>query len=148
MKCAIELITIKEVAEENHKIEEKRKDLMAFKEFVEIAEKTINLCENDINDALVYRAENRYANIRVEYLIDYDFDRLGNKLFRFVTEDTKKYKDGSSSFSPCWEVYSFDTLKNYIESHCLEVSTERVVKRRYGYGERNYTRLIIKVPTI
>lgn len=151
MKCAIELMAIRAKAEEDYKIEEERKDLVAFKEFVEATKRTIDFCENDINDALIYRAENKnriFTSIKVDYLIDYTYDRLGNKLFKFVTSDVKRYKDGGFSYSPKGECYSFDTLKNYLESHCLEISTERVVKRKYGYGECDYINLTIKVPKI
>ena len=146
MKCAIELMAIRAKAEEDYKIEEERKDLIALKEFVETTKRTIDFCENEINNALIHRAESRGYNISVSYLIDYTYDRLGNKLFKFVTSDTKRYKDGSFSYSPKGECYSFDTLKNYLESHCLEISTERVIRRKYGYGERDYINLTIKVP--
>lgn len=148
MKCAIELMAIRAKAEEDYKLEEEHKDFIALKEFMETTKRTINFCENRVNDTLVDRAKSRGYNIEVGYLIDYTYDRLGNKLFKFVTSDNKRYKDGGYSYSPKGEYYSFDTLKNYLESHCLEVSTERVVKRKYGYGERNYINLIIKVPKI
>ena len=148
MKCAIELIAIKAKAEEEYELEEERKDFVALKEFLEATKRTIELCENDINDTLIYRAEHRYSVLKIDYLIDYSYDRLNNKLFRFVTSDVKRYKDGSFSYSPKGEYYSFDTLKNYLESHCLEVSTEKTTRRKYGYGECDYINLTIKVPKI
>ena len=148
MKCAIELMAIRAKAEEDYKIEEERKDLIALKEFVETTKRTINLCENKINDALVFRAEHRYSILKVDYIIDCSYDRLNNKLFRFVTTDSRRYKDGGYSYSPCGEYYAFDTLVSYLKSHCLEVSTERIIKRKYGHGECYYTSLIIKVPKI
>lgn len=148
MKCAIELMAIRAKAEEDYKMEEERKDLIALKEFVETTKRTINFCENEVNNALIHRAENRSNNISVSYLVDYTYDRLGNKLFKFVTSDVRRYKDGGFSYSPKGECYSFDTLKNYLESHCLEVSTERIIKRKYGYGECYYTNLTINVPKI
>lgn len=148
MKCAIELMAIKAKAEEDHKIEEERKDFIALKEFIKITKRTIDYCENEINDSLIYRAEHRYPNISVDYLINYDYDRLGNKLFRFVSVDNKKYKDGSLSYSAKGEYYSFDILKSYLESHCLETTTKNVIRRRYNYGECTYTQLTISVPKI
>ena len=53
MKCALELLTIREVAIENWKREEKIKDMEAMAKQEEIDYKTIEFCDNVINDKLV-----------------------------------------------------------------------------------------------
>lgn len=149
MKCAVELLAIRAKADEEYRIEQERKDLEAFKEFMAITKETINFCDTTINDRLVERAEDKYrfgGNIKVNYIIDLTTDRLGNNLFQIVTSDTKRYKDGGFSYSPKGQYYSYDILKDYIESHCLTITLKAEVRRKYGYGECEYINMTIEVP--
>ena len=146
MKCALELITIKEVAETKYLMEEELKDAEAREWYKTICNDTINLCDTTINDKLISLATNR-KQIKVSYKVVFSEDRLNNKLFRFVKATDKRYADGRISCCPMGSYYSFDTLQTYLSEHCINLECLADEYDWYGYGTYNCVLITISIPT-
>lgn len=147
MKCALELLTIREVAIENWKREEKIKDMEAMAKQEEIVSKTIEFCDTVINDKLVSLAEARrnYIGYTLGKIKIFE-DRLGNTHFHFLEKGFTRYADGRYSEIEGFETYDFYTLKDYLFNHCIEVKEEDSVYYVYGSGGHACKRITIEVP--
>ena len=134
MNCALELLTIKEEAEKQFEIEEALKDIAAYNNFETIKKNTINFCDTEINNALIEKAKSR-CNIYFQLKISLYKDRLGNVLFSPVIPERYRYANGQQSYTvDTNKQYSLNTLKEYLEAHCINVELIDGSYMRYGYG--------------
>ncbi len=103
MKCAKELIIVKEIAIAKRDAEERQKDLEAMAVYHQRCADTIAFCDTFVDEKLTEQAE-ACKPILIEIGGYFQTDRINNKYF--VT-----YHSGV--------FLSVDTLKEYLEQHCL-----------------------------
>ena len=145
MNCALELITLKEIATKEWELEQKRKDAEAAEKYRAMCEDTIQLCETSINDSLTERAIQRRP-LSVSYKVKITTDRLGNDIFSFIRPDGRKYANGDLSYAPSKTYYSVDILKEYLAKHCIALDTRKDWYDCYGMGSLSCTYIKIYVP--
>ena len=147
MKCALELLAIKQVAIENWEKEEKMRDMEALLVHEEIVTKTIDFCDTVINDALVEQAEKRCRNILYRIgKIKIKTDRLGNEHFSLVKRGERLYANGDYSYIICDEEYDYNTLKDYLSAHCLKLNKLESSYCVYGWGSFDCFDITVEVP--
>lgn len=145
MKCAIEMIMIKNEAEKNYELEQLRLDEECRKAHLETIIKTIAYCEEVIGPSLEKKAMNREIPcftlagcIRK--------NRVGDKLFSPLTGGSRIYANGDFSYDIKYsETYDVETLKNYLEQYCYKVSFSDYYFKTYGIGRRCGDRLEVTV---
>lgn len=109
MKCAMELIKIKEEAEKEYEI---YLDELCKKAHLEAIEDTIKWCENTIGPKLESNAKNR-LKIEFEMRGQLKKDRLGNSIFYPLEEGYHKIT--------AFRYYDVITLTNYLSQFCYKV---------------------------
>jgi hypothetical protein len=135
MKCVAEILAIREYAEAAYKIEQKRLDEEAKEEYAKRIKETIDFCETKINNALVWRAENRFNDISYNLTCVIEKDRLNNKMIIPLECESKHYANGNKSHRPSkTENYDYETFINYLESFCYIVTEEDCYYQRYNSG--------------
>lgn len=135
MKCALEIVAMKELAETNYRIEQERLDEECRIKHMSIIEDTFNYCEEVIGPKLEKCALNREVpKFILEGVIEKD--RVGNKIFYPLVAERQKYANGDRSYCPCYSK-SIDvvSLINYLKNYCFTVKFEESTYKRYGWGE-------------
>jgi len=119
MKCAAELIMMKNKAVEAH-------NAIVNAKYEEMVANAINLCETTINDALTKKAEDREL-LKVAYWVGTYTDELGHEFFRFGAHRTHLI-----SSQPA---YAMEPFIDYLHKFCLEVN----IGEADGSGDRKLT---------
>lgn len=134
MKCALELAMIKKEADILWEKEEAKKDEIAKKYYKAAVVRSIEFCDTTLDAELTACASNRK---KIEYVaqIQFEIDRLGNKLFKFVEPDGTKYADGTLSYSAIGENYAWEEFVDYLHSHCFKVNVYSSEYYSYGWGK-------------
>ena len=110
MKCAGELIKMKNEAIEAHTATINAK-------YEEMVANAINLCETTINDEFINKAKNREP-LKIKYWIGTYNDELGHEFFRFGTRNSH-----SNTSKPAYAVKPFI---DYLHKFCYEVVASEV----------------------
>lgn len=144
MKCALELAMVRQEADILWEKEEAKKDEIAKKYYKAAVVRSIEFCDTTLDAALTACA-NRREKIRYAAQIQFDIDRLGNKLFKFVKPDGTKYADGTLSYSALGENYAWKEFVDYLHSHCFEVNVYSGEYYSYGWGKMGCKTIVIEV---
>ena len=140
MKCALELINMKNAAIKNH--EDGKENF-----YNTVVKNSIELCE-EIGVKLEEQAKNReyiYYHIRLAPCTD----PYNNEMFCKLKKDGITYSDGTNSL--CLDTskyYSLDSIVNYLKSHCLDVIVSKDFYKEYGCGHRPCKAITIRLPKI
>lgn len=145
MNCAAELIVMKEIAENEYRAEEKRRDMEAVQNHRKVVEDTIQFCETEINDCFVNLAKQR-ENLAVKMKLCPVLNHLNYEHVQVLKKD-HPVKDRENHV-PAGNVYDLPTLKEYLEKHCFVVEAADGIFYRYGLGTLKYdcVDLLIYVP--
>lgn len=140
MKCAAELMILKEAA----KVDYVEKGKIEYQQMVKNA---ISFAENTINTDLEKSAHNREKTISARYKIYFSKDYFGNLYFQLIEIDnSERYADGTYSEIPKGKKYAWTELIKYLIDHCLTVDIERnYYFKTFGYGSQNGKYLEISV---
>lgn len=144
MKCALELTTIKAIADEKERLRQLELDKIAKIEYDEAIRRTQNFCEN-ISDILEDKAMNRKP---IEYRFRFvsTIDRLGNKLANFLYEDGMCYANGTASYNyDTKEPIVFNFMVEFLNKYCYRVFTRQDEYKHYGFGTHYCTEVIIRI---
>lgn len=146
MKCAAELIAIKQVAEAEYQAEEHKKDMEALLAFQQMKENAVNFCETTINSTMIEKAQNREP-LSMTFKIEVNKDRLGNKYFYPIVRDKYTYANGKPSYYPNSSIaYAFDTLVDYLKEHCFEIECNDYSSyERYCWGSQRCSKINVFV---
>ena len=147
MKCAAELIAIKQIAEAEYQAEEHKKDMEALLAFQQMKENAVRFCETTINSAMTEKAQNRDP-LFMTFKVDINKDRLGNRFFYCVVRDEKHtYANGDPAYRIDTSIkYSLDTLIDYLKDHCFEVDYNNYsFFTLYGCGNQRCSKINVYV---
>ena len=125
MKCAAELITMKNEAIEAHTAAVNAK-------YEEMTKNAITLCETTINDVFVKKAKNREL-LKAKYWIEIYRDELDHEFFHF----SSRRSPNSDITKTC---YASRPFIDYLHKFCFEV----VASEESKYGDRELTIYIPK----
>ena len=134
MKCAAELITIKQQAEYEHQMAMRKKDEECRARQAELKAVAINYCENYIGRELERLArENQIMYIRLDGIVR--TDRLGKEYFYPLIETPHCYANGKSSFDPDMNnPLDLGAIVEYLDKFCIKVTSRVQHYDRYGWG--------------
>jgi hypothetical protein len=135
MKCALEIVAMKELAETNYRIEQERLDEECRIKHMSIIEDTFNYCEEVIGPKLEKCALDREVpRFTLRGIIK--TDRVGNKIFHPLVVESKKYANGDYSYCPSYsKSIDVKSLINYLKNYCFTVKFEEITYKKYGCGE-------------
>lgn len=144
MKCAFELAMVRKKADILWEKEEAKKDEIARKYYKEATIRSIEFCDTILDTVFTACANHRK---KIEYVtqIQFEIDRLGNKLFKFVKPDGTKYADGTISCSAVGENYAWKEFIDYLHSHCFKVNVYSSEYYSYGWGKMSCKTIYIEV---
>lgn len=137
MKCALEFIAEKAIAEEKYQAEQERLDNLCRMAYSRIAENSITLCETVINKEFEKCARERRP---LSVILDgaYSKDRLGNEVFYLLKEDKIRYADGRYSYSiDTSKGYDLQIIKDYLSQFCIKTNIFESSYMSYGCGCRS-----------
>ena len=137
MKCALELVAEKALAEQKYQAEQERLDNLCRMAYSRIAENSITLCETVINKEFEKCARERRP---LCVILDgaYSRDRLGNEVFYLLKEDKIRYADGRYSYSiDTSKGYDLQIIKDYLSQFCIETNIFESSYMSYGCGCRS-----------
>jgi hypothetical protein len=147
MKCALELMAVKAKAELEWEMEQKRLDEECRKEQENLITRTFNYCENVIGVELEKQASKMLMpKFQVE-LVERK-DRLGRVRVHPLKMTSYQYarSTGKVSREPDMKIsYDLNTMREYLEKHCLTVSIDDSRYSCYGDGERYCLLITVKV---
>lgn len=146
MKCALEIMAIKEEAEKAYALEQARLDEECKVKYAEIIAVSFAFCEEVVGAELEECAKNR-NNLCYRLKGVVEEDRLGNKLFCPLYEDGRKYANGNKSYTynSSKTAYSIDALTNYLEQFCYTVKWNDSQYMRYGCGCKGAVELEVTI---
>lgn len=144
MKCAAEMVMIRNNANHQHEMDEIAKAMEFFKM---ACANSIELCEGRISQLLEEEA-NSYGNdkVSIELVVDFYEDKYQHLMFRGVKRQIHCYVNGDDSWEiECNKSYEYNTLKKYLEDHCYTVKMYKnsFKTKRYGFGEWHYDTIAI-----
>lgn len=143
MKCANEMKEIRAIANLTHEAEEKAKAIAAY---AKACAATVDLCENRIGTMLEKKAhQHGNEQVTISFPIEFAYNRLGNRVFKMVTEHPHVYANGGSSWEPSGEEYSYETLVKYLAKFCYATTIKECDFRvkRYCFGDYRYSTIEI-----
>jgi hypothetical protein len=142
MKCVAEILAIREYAEIVYQAEQKRLDEEAKENYAKRIKETIDFCETEVNNNLVYNAEKRGNDIRYDLTCVIEKDRLNNKMIIPLEREEKRYANGDKSYRPSkTKNYDYETFINYLKSFCYTVTEEEYRYLCYNSGTQRGTLL-------
>jgi hypothetical protein len=138
MKCALELTVIKEVAETQYQEEQRIRA-------EQVAQRTIQYAEEVIGVALEERAKNRQNLVFIFKARHLNWNPKDTEVCPLYSQG-RLYANGTESFSShTEESISLPLLKNYLESHCLEMTISDSSFMTYGCGCRDCVEIRVSV---
>lgn len=145
MKCALELITIKEIAKMEYEAEQRELDRIAKEKFENLSENTVRWCDTVLNDIFVKKAEAREP-LEAVFKMSLTKDRLGNYIFTVIEKDGLIYANGKCSYSAIGQQISEKILKTYLENLCFKVEFKEDWYKKYGWGDQKCVKVRVYVP--
>ena len=144
MKCAAELLSLKEEYEVRKIIEEKIKKEKQKEKNSILELETVRYCEEVIGKRLETKAKSgqEIATIQVGII---ESDCVNRKHFFFLEEEGRRYRDGKKSFVPSKKSILMDTLEDYLKSFCLKVQYEEYEFYSYGLGKCKATKIVVTI---
>ena len=147
MKCANEIIGLREKANVQYAIEQKQLDDQCRQEYATIVANTIRFCNEVVDEKLTERAKGR-ASLNVSIIISTAYcDRLKHRLVNYVAPDGK-YANGDTAYRYVrdWGYLDIDVLCDYLKKHCYSTSIVTSKTRIYGLGLMSTLNLDVSVP--
>lgn len=144
MKCAMEILMIKEEADVIYAIEQAKLDEQCRIKHQSIIAETIKFCEEVISPAFEELAKNRKE---LCYILSggISLDRLNNQLFRPLVEG-ERYADGNPSYNLSTKiVYDVKTIEDYLVQFCYTVKWSKMDYMCYGCGRRVGKNLVVTI---
>lgn len=144
MKCAMEILMIKEEADLIYAIEQAKLDEQCRIKHQSIIAETIKFCEEVISPAFEALAKDRK---KLCYTLSGSIsaDRLNNQLFRPLVEG-KQYANGDQSYDPSTKiVYDVKTIEEYLVQFCYSVKWSEIGYKSYGCGCRAGKNLVVTI---
>ena len=138
MKCAKEIVDIRSQA---NAVVEAQLTAQALATYTVACADAITLCEESISKALEESASHHGTEfVKISFPVYIYEDRLGNKLFKRVTETKKAYANGDSSWYHSGDPYSLKALTEYLEQFCYTVSIRECGFRckSWGFGDTSF----------
>lgn len=143
MKCAKEILEIKEKAEIQYKQEQARLDEACRVNHEKIIAQTLDFCEK-ISEDFVRQATNRYSHLEYNVYCVLTEDRIGNQIIQPLRSHGLRYANGEESHVPSSTIaYDKKTLMDTLSKHCYKVELQTHYFKTYGWGERAGSRFII-----
>lgn len=142
MKCAKEILGIKEKAEIQYQQEQARLDEVCRINHEKIIAQTLDFCEK-ISEDFVRQATNRYSRLEYNIYCILTEDRIGNQIIQPLESDSVLYANGDHSYVPSSTKYDKKTLIDTLSEHCYKVELQKHYFKTYGWGEREGSRIII-----
>ena len=136
MKCAREILEMRDLAELEYQLEQATLDAKAALDFEEAKKNAIDFCDTAINAALELSANRREDNPTASYRIARCTDRLGHQLCQVISPDGRRYADGKLSYAPGGSFLALVTLEDYLADHCFIVTFDDATYPMYGAGSR------------
>lgn len=134
MKCALEFIAEKALAEEKYQEEQARLDELCRIAYSKLAENSITLCETVINKEIEKCAKERRP-LSFTLRGAYSKDRLGNEIFYLLSKDSIRYANGMYSYSKdTSKGYSLQTISEYLSQFCIKTRIYESDYMSYGCG--------------
>lgn len=147
MKCANEIIALRERANVEYEMEQKRLDDLCRQEYATIITNTVRFCNEIVDGKLTERAKGREP-LKVSIILSTTHcDRLNHKLARYISPDGK-YANGDTAYCYArgWGFLDIDVLCDYLKKHCYSVSVVASETRIYGLGFQDTLTLDVSVP--
>lgn len=140
MKCARELVEMRQKAKEEW---ERKRD----KAFAVLLKSSIEFCETVISPALEKEAlELKKDKIETSIKLATGIDSYDNEVLRPLYQEEETYADGSLSYNYDNKIaYSKVFIEKYLEEHCLSVNWIKTSYKCYGLGTRNAVYLTVEV---
>jgi hypothetical protein len=143
MKCAMEILMIKEEADVNYAIEQAKLDEQCKIKHKLIIAETIKFCEEVISPAFEELAKNR-KELCYTLSGGISSDRLNNQLFSPLIEG-ERYGNRGLSYKPSTKVYDVKTMEEYLIQFCYSVKWSEMTYMRYGWGYQKGKDLIVTI---
>lgn len=142
MKCAREILEIKEKAEIQYQQEQIRLDEACRENHKKIVAQTLDFCE-EISEDFVRQAAKRFSRLKYNINCVLTKDRIGNQLIQPLRFQGFLYADGEESFVPSSTTYDKKTLIDTLSKHCYKVEFQKHYYKTYGCGEQVGSKIII-----
>jgi hypothetical protein len=140
MKCALELINMRNAAVKAH--EDGKENFYNI-----VVKNSIELCE-EIGVKLEDQAKKR-EYISYSISLAPHRDPYNNEMFCKLKKDGITYSDGTASLCPdTSKYYSLDSIVDYLKSHCLDVVVFKNLYKEYGFGYQSCMTVSVKLPEI
>lgn len=135
MKCALEILAERAIAEEKYQEEQARLDELCRMAYSKIAENSIKFCETRVNEDLENKARKRYSLV-CDYQGVFEKDRLGNTVFYLLKDDPNfVYANGDPSYVPDRSMgYDPQIIADYLKQFCIESRTFESTFKMFGSG--------------
>ena len=144
MKCAMEILMIKEEADVIYAIEQARLDEQCRIKHQSIIAETIKFCEEVISPAFEKLAKNR-KELCYTLSGDVSLDRLNNQLFSPLVKGVS-YANGDPSYKPDTNIiYDVKTIEEYLAQFCYSVKWSKKGYMRYGWGCQVGKELVVTI---
>lgn len=142
MKCAKEILEIKERAKILYQQEQMRLDEACRENHKKIVAQTLNFCET-ISEDFVRQAAKRYSRLEYNIYCVVTEDRLGNQIIQPLKFEGFRYANGDESRVPSSTAYDKKTLIDTLSKHCYKVEFQKHYYKTYGCGEQVGSKIII-----
>lgn len=142
MKCAREILEIKEKAEIQYQQEQTRLDEVCRENHKKIVTQTLDFCET-ISEDFVRQAAKRYSCLEYNIYCVVTEDRVGNQIIQPLEFEGFRYANGDESRVPSSTMYDKKTLIDILSKYCYKVESQKYYFKTYGLGEQEGSRIII-----
>ena len=137
MKCAFELLKIREEAILAKEKEEAEK-------LAQRAKASIQFCEEELGPALVALAERAYEKMEASYL--FHVAMFDTDILHFTRKESTIYADGTSSYEILYKTQlSKKIITEYLMTHCITIEWKTEDFYCYGFGKQDGIRLTASV---
>ena len=142
MKCAREILEIKEKAKILYQQEQMRLDEACRENHKKIIAQTLDFCET-ISEDFVRQAAKRYSRLEYNIYCVVTEDRLGNQIIQPLKFEGFRYANGDESRVPSSTMYDKKTLIDILSKYCYKVEFQKHYYKTYGCGEQVGSKIII-----
>jgi hypothetical protein len=147
MKCANEIIALRERANVEYEMEQRQLDDLCRQEYATIITNTVRFCNEIVDGKLTERAKDREPLKVSIILTPINCDRLNHRLVRYISPDgTYANGDTAHCYARGWGYLDIDVLCDYLKKHCYSVSVVTSQTRIYGLGLKDTLTLDVSVP--
>ena len=142
MKCAREILEIKERAKILYQQEQMRLDEACRENHKKVIAQTLDFCET-ISEDFVRQAAKRYSRLEYNIYFVVTEDRLGNQIIQPLKFEGFRYANGDESRVPSSTMYDKKTLIDILSKYCYKVESQKYYYKTYGCGEQVGSKIII-----